>query len=110
MRSLPQLLQLPICTAHPLLSHPFEYGRSLPYPRTDIVALNGGLWCSESQSDILVPSSSSLSDLGGLGLDLGVQEDVRLLLESALRLYSKFGGHGCGGRVVANSLESLLLM
>lgn len=65
-------------------------------PHTNVGSLNRGLWCSESQSDVLVPSSSSLAGSGSLGLDLGVEEDVRLLLESALRLDGKFGGHGCG--------------
>jgi hypothetical protein len=64
-------------------------------PHTDVGSLNGGLWCPESQSNVLVPSSSSLADSARLGLRLGVEEDVRLLLESALRLNSEFGGHGC---------------
>jgi hypothetical protein len=71
---------------------------------TDIVALNGGLWCSESQSNVLVPSSSALANSGGLRLRLGVQEDVRLLLERPLRLHSKFGGHDCGDGVVVEGV------
>jgi hypothetical protein len=71
---------------------------------TDIVALNGGLWCSESQSNVLVPSSSALANSGGLRLRLGVQEDVRLLLERALRLHGKFGGHDCGDSVVVEGV------
>lgn len=63
---------------------------------TDVVSLNGSLWGSESQSNVLVPSSSSLADSCGLRLRLAVEEDVRLLLESALRLDGKFGGHDCG--------------
>jgi hypothetical protein len=63
---------------------------------TDVASLNGGLWGSESQSNVLVPSSTTLANSGGLGLRLRVEEDVRLLLESALRLYGKFGGHVCG--------------
>jgi hypothetical protein len=74
-----------------------SYPRS---PHTDIGALNGGLWRPEAQSDVLVPSSPALADSARLGLRLGVEEDVRLLLESALRLHGKFGGHGCGLRVV----------
>lgn len=62
---------------------------------TDVVTLNRSLWCSEAQSNVLVPSSSTLSD-AGLRLRLGVQEDVRLLLERALRLHGEFGGHDCG--------------
>ena len=37
-----------------------------------------------------------LARSGRLGLDLGVLEDVRLLLESTLRLNSQFRRHGCG--------------
>lgn len=64
--------------------------------RTDVASFNGGLGCAETQSDVLVPSSSSLADGGGLRLGLRVQEDVGLLLESALALDGQFGGHGCG--------------
>ena len=71
----------------------------LEIPHTNIGSLNGGLWCPESQSNILIPSSSSLSDSAGLGLNLLVEEDVRLLLESAFALDSEFGGHGCGWRL-----------
>lgn len=67
-------------------------------PHTDVVSLNRGLGCPEAQSNVLVPSASSLADSARLGLRLGVEEDVRLLLESALRLNSEFGGHGCGLR------------
>lgn len=66
---------------------------------TDVLALNGSLWGSESQTNVLVPSPTTLADSGGLLLALGVQEDVWLLLESALALDSQFGGHDCGGRV-----------
>jgi hypothetical protein len=59
------------------------------------VTLNRSLWCPEAQSNVLVPSSSTLSD-AGLRLRLGVQEDVRLLLERTLRLNGEFGGHDCG--------------
>ena len=64
---------------------------------TDVLALNGSLWGPESQTDVLVPSPTTLADSGGLLLALGVQEDVWLLLESALALDSQFGGHDCGG-------------
>ena len=86
---------------HPSTSWSFRYrNRSniLKVPHTDVGTLNGGLWCAESQSNVLVPSSSSLANSAGLRLRLGVQEDVRLLLESALRLHSQFGGHDCGFR------------
>jgi len=63
---------------------------------TNVVALNGGLWGLETQTNVLVPSASSLAGSRGLDLDLGVEEDVRLLLESALGLDGQFGGHFCG--------------
>ena len=52
--------------------------------------VGGGL---ETKTDVLVPSPATLSDSGGLLSDLAVLEDVRLLLESALALDCKFGGH-----------------
>ena len=60
------------------------------------MTLNRSLWCSEAQSNVFVPSSSTLSNSGGLRLGLGVEEDMWLLLESALRLNCEFGGHDCG--------------
>lgn len=62
--------------------------------RTDVAALNGGLGGTETQTNVLVPSSSALARSGALGLGLGVQEDVRLLLESTLRLDGQFGRPG----------------
>jgi len=59
----------------------------------DVAAFNRILWCAESQSNVLVPSSSSLADSGGLGLRLGVEEDMGLLLESPLGLNGQFGRH-----------------
>jgi hypothetical protein len=94
-------------------SHPYspKSRKSIALPskliqitHTNIVALNGGLWCSESQSNVLVPSSSALANSGGLRLRLGVQEYVRLLLERALRLHGKFGGHDCGDGVVVEGV------
>jgi hypothetical protein len=75
-------------------------------PHTDVGALNRGLWCPEAQPDVLVPSSSILAGSARLGLRLGVEEDVRLLLESALRLHGKFGGHGCGCGAVVVEIAS----
>ena len=69
------------------------------------MTLNRSLWCSEAQSNVLVPSSSTLSD-AGFRLRLGVQEDVRLLLERALRLHGEFGGHNCGALVEVAVVES----
>lgn len=63
--------------------------------RTDVAALDGVLGGTEAQTDILVPAAA-LASLLALGLALGVEEDVRLLLESALRLDGQLGRHGCG--------------
>jgi hypothetical protein len=65
-------------------------------PHTNIGPLNRRLRCPESQSNVFVPSSSTLAGSARLGLRLGVEEDMRLLLESALRLHGEFGGHVCG--------------
>jgi hypothetical protein len=74
------------------------------FSRTNVAALNGGLGGSEAQTDVLVPSSASLARSSGLGLDLGVLEDVRLLLVSTLRLDGKLGRHVCDCRsMVARS-------
>lgn len=59
----------------------------------DVATLNGGLRGSETQTDVLVPSSATLARSGGLGLGLRVLEDVRLLLESTLRLDGQLGRH-----------------
>lgn len=65
---------------------------------TDVAALNGGLGSTESQTNVLVPSPA-LSDFLALGLGLGVEEDVRLLLEGTLRLDGQLGRHGCENSV-----------
>ena len=62
---------------------------------TDVAALNGSLGGLKTQTNVLVPSPASLSDLLALGLGLRVQENVRLLLESALGLDGQLGGHDC---------------
>lgn len=64
--------------------------------RTNVVALNGGLGGTETQTNILVPSATVLAGSGALGLGLGVKEDVRLLLESTLRLDVQLGRPGVG--------------
>ena len=74
-----------------------ELRASFDISHTNVGSLNGGLWCPESQSNVLVPSSSTFSDSAGLCLDLLVKENVRLLLESAFALDSEFGGHDCDG-------------
>lgn len=63
---------------------------------TNVVSLNSSLWCSETQANILVPSSSTLSDSLALRLYFGVGEDVRLLQKRTLRLDGQLGRHGCG--------------
>lgn len=56
---------------------------------TNVVALNGGPGSPEAQTDVLHPSPATLSSpLGLAALLLGVLENVRLLLESALALDS----------------------
>lgn len=61
---------------------------------TDVSSVNCSLRCSETQSNFLVPSSSSLAHFLGLcALCLRVEEDMRLLLESTLRLHCQFGRH-----------------
>lgn len=62
---------------------------------TDVAALNGSLGGLKTQTNVLVPSPASLSDLLALGLGLRVQENVRLLQESALGLDGQLGGHDC---------------
>lgn len=69
--------------------------KSLDLVHTDVVALNGGLGGTEAQTNLLIPPPN-LASLLALGLGLRVQEDVRLLLESALRLDGQLGRHGCG--------------
>jgi len=68
----------------------------------DVGALNGGLGGTETQTDILVPSPGA-GVLAGT-TSLVVQEDVRLLLESALRLDSELGSHGCCRWLVGRSV------
>lgn len=63
---------------------------------TNVVSLDGGLWRPEAQTNVLVPSSSTLSDRLALGLYFGVGEDVRLLHKGTLRLDGQLGRHGCG--------------
>ncbi len=70
------------------------------------MTLNRSLWCSESQTNVLVPSSSSLADGPGLRLGLRVQEDMGLLLEGTLRLHGKFSGHVCGWWSKSQIVES----
>lgn len=59
----------------------------------DVGSVNGGLGGLETQTDVLVPSAAVLASAGSLADLLGVLEDVRLLLVSALALDGKFGGH-----------------
>ena len=73
---------------------------------TDVGALNGVLGGTEAQTDILVPAAVG-ANLLGLGLGLRVKEDVRLLLESALRLDGQLGRHGCGVLVDGEAVVEL---
>jgi hypothetical protein len=59
----------------------------------NVFSINGILWCPEAQANVLVPSSSTFSCTPRLGCRSVVLEDMRLLLESALTLYGKFGSH-----------------
>lgn len=78
--------------------------------RTDVAALNGGLGGTEAQTDILVPSAAVLARSGGLGLGLRVKEDVRLLLESTLRLDGQFGRPEMGGKSQQNNIASRIVV
>jgi len=49
----------------------------------NIASLDGSLRSAKAQTDILVPSSTALSDSFALGLRFGVKENMRLFLESA---------------------------
>lgn len=79
---------------------------------TDVGSLNGGLWGLKSKTNILVPSAAVLASAGRLDLNLGVKEDVWLLLEGALSLDGQFGGHFCGwwmsrwSKVVGNRIQA----
>ena len=65
--------------------------------RTNVCALNRSLRCPEAQPNVLVPSSPTLSDSGALrSLDLLIDEDMRLFLERAFRLYCQLRRHDCG--------------
>ena len=68
-------------------------GRVPSLAHTNVVALDGGLWGPETEADILIPPPSTFSGPRSLNLNLGVLENVRLLLESPLGLDSQFGRH-----------------
>ena len=95
---------------HPFVNHRFKTPFHHPIPHsprpsvvkcvhTNVAALNGGLGGTETKTNILVPSSATLSNSLALGLGLAVGENVRLLLESALRLDGQLGRHGCDDSV-----------
>lgn len=65
---------------------------------TDVGALNGGLGGTETKTDILVPTAAG-ANLLALRLSLGVDEDVRLLLERTFRLDGQLGRHCCENSV-----------
>lgn len=61
---------------------------------TDVGALNGSLWRPEAQPNVLEPSSSTLPSFCALGsLGFGIHKNVRLFLESSLRLHRQLGCH-----------------
>lgn len=67
--------------------------------RTNVGAVDGRAWCLEAQTNVLEPSSTTLANSLALRrLRLGVEKNVRLLLESALGLDSQLGGHVCDCR------------
>lgn len=72
---------------------------------TDVVALNGGLGGTETQTDVLEPSPA-LASLLALRLGLRVEEDVRLLLERTFRLDGQLGRHGCEVSVDKEAVSS----
>ena len=78
-----------------IVRHHLSNENSTEVVHTDVASLNGGLGGTETETDILVPAAA-LGSLLGRSLSLGVEEDVRLLLESALRLDGQLGGHFCG--------------
>ena len=67
--------------------------------RTNVASLNGSLGCSETQSNVLIPSSTTLADLLALRFYLRVGKDVRLLLERTLRLDGQLCRHVCYSNV-----------
>ena len=77
------------------LPAPSNRTRPLPERLTDVGTLDGVLGGLETETNILKPSASTLSDSALGGADLLGGEDVGLLLESTLGLDGEFGGHGC---------------
>jgi len=59
----------------------------------DVGSLNGVFGGLKTQTDVLVPPPSTLSDPAVSWTGLVGEENVGLLLESTLRLHCKFGGH-----------------
>lgn len=78
-----------------IFRHNISNKNSTEVVHTDVGSLNGGLGGTETETDVLVPAAALGSLLGG-SLGLGVKEDVRLLLVSALGLDGQLGGHFCG--------------
>lgn len=68
-----------------------EVAKSSLVERTNVGTLNSGVGGTETQTNVLVPSAATLARTSALGLDLGVLENVRLLLESTLRLDGQLG-------------------
>jgi len=60
---------------------------------TNICPFDSGLRRSKPQTNIFVPSSSTLTNSLLSGLCFRIEKDVRLLLEGAFRLHRQFGRH-----------------
>lgn len=69
-----------------------SHEEQLQVVHTNVAALDGSLGSTESQTNVLVPSPA-LSNALALCLGLGVEEDVRLLLERTFRLDGQLGRH-----------------
>lgn len=66
---------------------------------TDVIPFDSVLGRLEPQPNILIPSSTALSNTLALargGALFVVEENVRLLLEGLFALHCEFCGHGCG--------------
>lgn len=70
----------------------------LPSIHTNVAALDGSLWCPETQTNIFVVSATAFSNLLRLcDCALVVEEDVWLLLVSTLTLDCQLCRHDCVG-------------
>lgn len=80
---------------------------------TNVGAFDGRLWCPKPQSDVLVPSSSTLSHFRALAPDplcFGIREDVWLFLVGALGLNGQFGRHDCSCYIQVVPMDRCLIL